>query len=473
MKSNSDGAGSRLLLWGTLFAVGVGLLGGLAAVLAQGQRASADELIERFHVRAEVAARFLSSYVEELSERERAVAAATLAGPDVSARDFEAAVANFAFPAAVLLDAQGKALHVFPANPALTGAPLAARYDHLRRAVDGEVAISGVVPSAVEGVPVVAFAVPFDSVAGRRVFSGAMAIADTSLGAAYLSNVLPLPGARAYLVDSARTTIASSVSPRGGVLQMSEVDPALHAVVASGRGEFVTRDGREQFVSVPIDATGWSLVVAVPEASLLLPLEQSHRWVPWALFAALAGSLALVGLLLVLRARSQAVQLAELERVSITDPLTGLYNRRGFEVLAEQELRTAEREATRAMVMFLDVDGLKAVNDSRGHEAGNRAIVIMAEVLREALRDADIVARVGGDEFCVLARVTGEPPDLDGMIARVERTLATRTADTGAPLGVSVGVSWFDPSAPRPLAELLVDADARMYREKQGHRSRG
>src|SRR5688500_18374328 len=103
------------------------MLAGLAVVLAEGQRTSSDELIERFHVRAEVGARFMSSYVEELTEREAAVARATLSAPAVSARDFEAAVANFAFPAAVLLDGQGRALQVYPPNPAAVGQDLAAR----------------------------------------------------------------------------------------------------------------------------------------------------------------------------------------------------------------------------------------------------------------------------------------------------------------------------------------------------------
>ena len=115
------------------------------------------------------------------------------------------------FKAAVLLDADGRAIQTFPVDPSLVGTDLTERYDHLRRAVDGEAAVTGVVPSVVEGEPIVAFAVPFDTDSGRRVFSAGYRVEDTPLGA-YLLNATVLPGEGLYLVDRDGNVIASSSS---------------------------------------------------------------------------------------------------------------------------------------------------------------------------------------------------------------------------------------------------------------------
>ena len=88
---------------------------------------------------------------------------------------------------------------------------------------------------------------------------------------------------------------------------------------------------------------------------------------------------------------------AEVRQLSLTDELTGLYNRRGFFLLAEQQLKIARRTQTPCCVLFADLDGLKKINDTIGHELGDRAIVDAAQILKETFRDADIVARLGGD----------------------------------------------------------------------------
>src|SRR5579862_6407884 len=96
-----------------------------------------------------------------------------------------------------------------------------------------------------------------------------------------------------------------------------------------------------------------------------------------------------------------------LQNLSLLDDLTGLYNRRGFLALAEQHLRMIQRKGA-ALLIYLDLDDLKLINDSCGHLEGNRALIVTANVLRACFRQSDIVARLGGDEFCVLMTDAGE-----------------------------------------------------------------
>ena len=93
----------------------------------------------------------------------------------------------------------------------------------------------------------------------------------------------------------------------------------------------------------------------------------------------------------------------EIGELSFRDPLTTLYNRRGFITLAEQQLKAAPRAQRKMLLAFLDVDNLKGINDTLGHEGGDKVLIDAADVLRRTFRESDIIARVGGDEFAVLA----------------------------------------------------------------------
>ncbi|MBE0557658.1 MAG: diguanylate cyclase, partial [Proteobacteria bacterium] len=93
----------------------------------------------------------------------------------------------------------------------------------------------------------------------------------------------------------------------------------------------------------------------------------------------------------------------EIREMSLRDPLTELYNRRGFITLAEQQLRAANRANRRMLLAFIDVDDLKQINDKLGHEEGDKALIDTARIIRRTFRDSDIIARLGGDEFAVLA----------------------------------------------------------------------
>jgi diguanylate cyclase (GGDEF)-like protein len=165
--------------------------------------------------------------------------------------------------------------------------------------------------------------------------------------------------------------------------------------------------------------------------------------------------------------RKQAEE--EVRRLSVTDDLTGLLNRRGFLLLAEQDLRAAKRaQAVRAMI-YLDLDGLKRVNDTYGHKAGDALLIDAAGVLTTCFRESDIVARLGGDEFAVLA-AKGENEEI--MVSRLQ-AITSQFNKHGSPahqLSFSIGVVRCLPDSGKPLLELLAEADALMYEQKRSRR---
>lgn len=157
----------------------------------------------------------------------------------------------------------------------------------------------------------------------------------------------------------------------------------------------------------------------------------------------------------------------EARRLSLTDELTGLHNRRSFFLLAEQLLRNSRRNRLPCLLFFFDLDGLKKINDAHGHEAGDLAIMACAQVLKAAFRENDVVARIGGDEFVALAVDIGEPTEL---ISERIRTLVDEfnsSAHCRYPIGLSIGAICCSPQELKPLAELMANADALMYADKQ------
>lgn len=156
-----------------------------------------------------------------------------------------------------------------------------------------------------------------------------------------------------------------------------------------------------------------------------------------------------------------------LQSLSLIDDLTGLNNRRGFLALAEQHLRVILRKGT-ALLVYLDLDDFKAINDTLGHSEGNRALVATSNILRGCFRQSDILARLGGDEFCVLMTDAGKDSE-----QQVRKRLRQRVEFTNAlsqwnfHISFSVGVASV-PSVRQPsLEELLRIADTQMYAEKR------
>jgi two-component system cell cycle response regulator len=158
----------------------------------------------------------------------------------------------------------------------------------------------------------------------------------------------------------------------------------------------------------------------------------------------------------------------ELEELSLRDPLTGLYNRRGFLLLAEQSLRLARRNGRESVLLLADVDRLKTINDTHGHLAGDRALCAVARAFMTAMRESDIIARLAGDEFVALA-VEAHPPGIPSLIRRFRDCLTeeNQSPDVVTGLSVSIGIAPFDPTTSPTLEELMDSADKDMYQEKR------
>jgi diguanylate cyclase (GGDEF)-like protein len=161
-----------------------------------------------------------------------------------------------------------------------------------------------------------------------------------------------------------------------------------------------------------------------------------------------------------------------LKTLSLKDDLTGLYNRRGFIALAEQGLKSALRMGTEMFLIFGDLDNLKEINDTLGHKEGDRALIETSYRLKEAFREADIVARVGGDEFVILG-IKGVETSAEKLLHRLEMVLNDQQLQRRRPytLSMSLGIACFDPQRPCSIDLLLAQADQLMYENKQKKRS--
>jgi len=180
-----------------------------------------------------------------------------------------------------------------------------------------------------------------------------------------------------------------------------------------------------------------------------------------AVLNAVAGQLAI--------AMRQIADHQELERLSKTDGLTGLMNRRAFQDALEATMARAERDGKPGALLYIDLDHFKAINDNRGHDVGDGVLREISDILTSHSRSYDLVARVGGDEFAVWLN------DLDTASAarRADEFLtalsglADRSGDATKPLGASIGIAQLDPSSGESLREFLVRADGAMYVAKK------
>jgi diguanylate cyclase (GGDEF)-like protein len=157
----------------------------------------------------------------------------------------------------------------------------------------------------------------------------------------------------------------------------------------------------------------------------------------------------------------------ELLALSLTDELTGLYNRRRFFILAEQYLKGAVRKKKRWLLLYIDMDDLKWINDHCGHNEGDQALIGLGKILKKTFRESDIIARIGGDEFAVLFESTGENDEI--LMTRLDENIKDYNAKGPRhyQLSVGLGVAQFDPEHPISIDELLSKADALMYRQKR------
>ena len=160
---------------------------------------------------------------------------------------------------------------------------------------------------------------------------------------------------------------------------------------------------------------------------------------------------------------------AKVMRLSLTDELTSLSNRRGFLMRTEQMLKLIHRMGCCAWLFYIDLDGLKQVNDTLGHEAGDRQIQSAARVLRESFRDSDILSRIGGDEFLVFAIGSQlNPTEAEERIQQKINHHNSLRSET-PPISMSIGAVRCDP-ATTTLEPLIREADTAMYRNKNRKR---
>lgn len=225
----------------------------------------------------------------------------------------------------------------------------------------------------------------------------------------------------------------------------------------SGIGSRIARGFAPFLVLLP-------LLVEMARSQITLRSLVPQRYGNAVLTALAAGFLNL--LLLVLAWRINEME-KEIHDLTLRDDLTGLYNMRGFYLLGEQTMRLAQRAQLPFSVLFIDLDGLKQINDHLGHSMGSKYLVETGEILNATFRDTDVKGRFGGDEFVVAGQFS-----LCGMelaTSRLQATAAERSATSGRrfPLSLSVGYVTFDHLSAQTLKELVAEADKKMYQDKR------
>ena len=158
--------------------------------------------------------------------------------------------------------------------------------------------------------------------------------------------------------------------------------------------------------------------------------------------------------------------LESLYRTTIVDELTGLYNRRGLYTLGNQQIELAKRHSDDIFIFFLDLDGMKTINDTLGHDFGDKALVDTSKIMHKSFRATDILSRVGGDEFVVVA-VKAQFEFIPIIIQRIKDFVKDQnSSEEKFEISISIGVSRVDLDAESPLDEAIRDADKKMYDSK-------
>ncbi len=219
------------------------------------------------------------------------------------------------------------------------------------------------------------------------------------------------------------------------------------------------------------------LAITNVTAATALPRAGSADGASFAIFvvSALLSTLAAVGIhLLVFEDMTYELQMtnrrleaarAELLQAAITDPLTGCHNRRFLEQVMDRELQRHARFQLPLSLLFIDIDRFKAVNDTLGHEAGDRVLQYVARFLKRHIREADYVFRWGGDEFLVLITCEADEAKRKAAVLKAAFDAAPEAVDLPPGIGLSVG--WAEvPPGTEDLLPLVNEADARMYADK-------
>jgi diguanylate cyclase (GGDEF)-like protein len=199
---------------------------------------------------------------------------------------------------------------------------------------------------------------------------------------------------------------------------------------------------------------GASLVAAVRDYSAALEREVAQRTAELA------------------RAVAELKEMNEkLEQKSSIDEMTGLYNRRGFFELAGKQIELAHRRGAEYLLIFIDIDSLKSINDEYGHAEGDAAIKAMADALASSFRQTDVIARIGGDEFTILA-VDTSMRECEKMISRANAFVLEYNKRSGKPykLSFSYGAAAMTTATAHNFDALMAEADARLYAAKRARK---
>src|SRR5579859_1162478 len=171
-------------------------------------------------------------------------------------------------------------------------------------------------------------------------------------------------------------------------------------------------------------------------------------------------------------AAKQHMLQAELGNLALTDELTGLCNRRGFMAIAERQLKIGHRTGRGILLFFMDIDGMKQINDSFGHGEGDQVLRRTAKALKMTFRDSDVIARLGGDEFAVLAIEASDNSE-SAIRARLADDLKTVSAgETRYAINLSLGAVRINIRSNASIGEWMVRADQAMYEQKRRRPSR-
>jgi len=214
-----------------------------------------------------------------------------------------------------------------------------------------------------------------------------------------------------------------------------------------------------QIISIVVTHAGVFVVVAL--ALYLLLTRLRHQWDMLEQLNSEQGSL------IVRLAESKA----KLEDMAVTDELTGVANRRGFFLFAERLLKVANRDDNKVWFVFIDVDGMKSINDEYGHSEGDNALRAVANLLKKTFRESDLIARIGGDEFVVVSTCANVSSDCV-LLNRLEKNINQHNdaAQGVYRISLSAGIAFCDPSEQLcgNLERLLKKADDLMYDCKRG-----
>ncbi|MET0739943.1 MAG: GGDEF domain-containing protein [Candidatus Nanopelagicales bacterium] len=303
---------------------------------------------------------------------------------------------------------------------------------------------------------------------------GLVAVAYANLSAAY--ETTDNDGFTAVIILAAVTAVSSallSVAARAGRIPPGRAHLALSGLILLGvvlslghlagtrdistsTGLMLTMVGTGAGLVSARWVAGWLVAMWAGWLLVAIPIEAPHsEWTRWAMALLSASFLAV--LVSTVRRRgidALAAALARAEQEAVRDALTGLLNRRGLDLFAVPLLEGARRRGYAVHCLFVDVNGLKQVNDAGGHGAGDALLVAVAEALQSVTRSSDVVIRWAGDEFCVVGLGPGMRPD------ELEARLAT--------MSVTVGAAGVEPWEDGTIEDLLAAADAAMYARRTG-----